>query len=234
MDPGEDFDIIEESEVEDSDIDLEEEEGPSQPKNSKQIKINTEDDEVDDDDDDDDEEDDIDNMSDYNDIDSEFNDNESLDGDNGIENSVPAEIRNFELSDDDESDSDDENYLQKFDESVQNRIIEDYHPELKSHNYEEIKNLSNVVRNEQGEIIDPLHKTLPFITKYEKARIIGERTKQINAGAEPMIDIEPSVIDGYLIAVKEFEEKKTPFIVKRPLPNGGCEYWQLSDLEILV
>jgi len=234
MDPGEDFDIIEESEVEDSDIDLEEEEGPSQPKNSKQIKINTEDDEVDDDDDDDDEEDDIDNMSDDNDIDSEFNDNESLDGDNGIENSVPAEIRNFELSDDDESDSDDENYLQKFDESVQNRIIEDYHPELKSHNYEEIKNLSKVVRNEQGEIIDPLHKTLPFITKYEKARIIGERTKQINAGAEPMIDIEPSVIDGYLIAVKEFEEKKTPFIVKRPLPNGGCEYWQLSDLEILV
>ena len=231
MDPGEDFDIIEESEVEDSDIDLEEEEGPSQPKNSKQIKIN---DEVDDDDDDDDEEDDIDNMSDDNDIDSEFNDNESLDGDNGIENSVPAEIRNFELSDDDESDSDDENYLQKFDESVQNRIIEDYHPELKSHNYEEIKNLSKVVRNEQGEIIDPLHKTLPFITKYEKARIIGERTKQINAGAEPMIDIEPSVIDGYLIAVKEFEEKKTPFIVKRPLPNGGCEYWQLSDLEILV
>ena len=234
MDPGEDFDIIEESEVEDSDIDLEEEEGPSQPKNSKQIKINTEDDEVDDDDDDDDEEDDIDNMSDDNDIDSEFNDNESLDGDNGIENSVPAEIRNFELSDDDESDSDDENHLQKFDESVQNRIIEDYHPELKSHNYEEIKNLSKVVRNEQGEIIDPLHKTLPFITKYEKARIIGERTKQINAGAEPMIDIEPSVIDGYLIAVKEFEEKKTPFIVKRPLPNGGCEYWQLSDLEILV
>jgi len=234
MDPGEDFDIIEESEVEDSDIDLEEEEGPSQPKNSKQIKINTEDDEVDDDDDDDEEEDDIDNMSDDNDIDSEFNDNESLDGDNGIENSVPAEIRNFELSDDDESDSDDENYLQKFDESVQNRIIEDYHPELKSHNYEEIKNLSKVVRNEQGEIIDPLHKTLPFITKYEKARIIGERTKQINAGAEPMIDIEPSVIDGYLIAVKEFEEKKTPFIVKRPLPNGGCEYWQLSDLEILV
>ena len=232
MDPGEDFDIIEESEVEDSDIDLEEE-GPSQPKNSKQIKINTEDDEIDDDDDDDDD-DDIDNISDENDIDSEFNDNESLDGDNGIENSVPTEIRNFELSDDEESESDDENYLQKFDESVQNRIIEDYHPELKSHNYEEIKNLSKVVRNEQGEIIDPLHKTLPFITKYEKARIIGERTKQLNAGAEPMIDVEPSVIDGYLIAVKEFEEKKTPFIVKRPLPNGGCEYWHLSDLEILV
>ena len=105
---------------------------------------------------------------------------------------------------------------------------------MKSHNYEEIKNLSRVVRNDEGEIIDPLHKTLPFITKYEKARIIGERTKQINSGAEPLVDVEPSVIDGYLIALKEFEEKKTPFILKRPLPNGGCEYWRMSDLEILV
>ena len=42
------------------------------------------------------------------------------------------------------------------------------------------------------------------------------------------------MIDGYLIALKEFEEKKTPFIIKRPLPNGGCEYWKLSDLEVLV
>ena len=49
-----------------------------------------------------------------------------------------------------------------------------------------------------------------------------------------MVEIEPSVIDGYLIALKEFEEKKIPFIVKRPMPNGGCEYWKLSDLEILV
>ena len=49
-----------------------------------------------------------------------------------------------------------------------------------------------------------------------------------------MVQTEPSVIDGYLIALKEFEEKKIPYIIKRPLPNGGCEYWKLSDLEILV
>jgi DNA-directed RNA polymerase I, II, and III subunit RPABC2 len=89
------------------------------------------------------------------------------------------------------------------------------------------------VRNENGTIIDPLHKTLPFITKYEKARIIGERAKQIDAGAEPMVDVEPTVIDGYLIALKEYEEKAIPFIIQRPLPSGGCEYWKFSDLEIL-
>ena len=105
---------------------------------------------------------------------------------------------------------------------------------MKSHNYEEINNLSKVVSNENGEIVDPLHRTLPFITKYEKARVIGERSKQINAGATPLITLEPNMIDGYLIALKEFEEKKTPFIIKRPLPNGGCEYWKLNDLEVLI
>jgi DNA-directed RNA polymerase I, II, and III subunit RPABC2 len=225
MDPGEEFDINEESETENSDIELEDE--PTQPKGPIQVKNNDDDDEADDDE--------LDNISDDdNDLDSEFNDNDSADDEIANENAVPSEIRNFELSDEEDSDSDDENYLQKFDESIQNRIIEDYHPELKSHNYEEIKNLSKVVRNEEGEIIDPLHKTLPFITKYEKARIIGERAKQINSGAEPMIEVEPTVIDGYLIALAEFEEKKTPFIVKRPMPNGGCEYWHLYDLEILV
>ena len=48
-----------------------------------------------------------------------------------------------------------------------------------------------------------------------------------------MIKVEPNVLDGYLIALKEFEEKRIPFIVKRPLPNGSCEYWKLQDLEII-
>ena len=78
-----------------------------------------------------------------------------------------------------------------------------------------------------------MHTTLPFITKYEKARILGERAKQINAGAKPLVKIDKDIIDGYLIALKEFEEKHIPFIIKRPLPNGGCEYWKCKDLEII-
>ena len=35
------------------------------------------------------------------------------------------------------------------------------------------------------------------------------------------------------IAKKELEKKLLPFIIKRPLPNGECEYWKLSDLEII-
>jgi DNA-directed RNA polymerase I, II, and III subunit RPABC2 len=143
----------------------------------------------------------------------------------------------FNMIDDDENDDDDEdddeNYLQKFNENIKKNVITDYHPELQFHNYEEIENLTTIIRNENGTIVDPLHQTLPFLTKYEKTRILGERTHQINSGAKPFITVEPDIIDGYLIALKELEQKKIPFIVKRPLPNGGCEYWKLKDLEIV-
>jgi DNA-directed RNA polymerase I, II, and III subunit RPABC2 len=135
--------------------------------------------------------------------------------------------------DDEDDDDDDDDYLKKFDQNIRKKIIQDYHPEMIQHNYEEIETLSKVVRNTEGIIIDPLHTTLPFLTKYEKSRILGERAKQLNAGAKAMIPVEPTVIDGYLIALAELEQKKIPFIIKRPLPNGGCEYWKLKDLEIL-
>ena len=40
-------------------------------------------------------------------------------------------------------------------------------------------------------------------------------------------------IDNYNIAEQEIREKKLPFIIKRPMPNGGCEYWKLEDLQII-
>jgi DNA-directed RNA polymerase I, II, and III subunit RPABC2 len=62
---------------------------------------------------------------------------------------------------------------------------------------------------------------------------LGERAKQINDGAKPFVVSDPSVIDGYLIALKELEEKKLPFIIRRPLNNGASEYWKLRDLEFV-
>ena len=136
-------------------------------------------------------------------------------------------------TDDNMDDEEDENYLQKFDETTQKNIISEFYPELQSHNSVEIESLSRIVRNDDGIVIDPLHTTIPFITRYEKARIIGERAKQIEYGATAMVKVDANVIDGYLIALKEYEEKKIPFIIKRPLPNGGCEYWKFKDLEQL-
>ena len=134
---------------------------------------------------------------------------------------------------DDEEDEEDENYLQKFEENINKTIIQDSHPELQCHNYKEVEAMCKIVRDANSNIIDPLHSTIPFVTRYEKARIIGERAKQINAGGSLFIEVEPNVIDGYLIALEEFNQKKIPFIIQRPLPNGGCEYWRLKDLDVL-
>jgi DNA-directed RNA polymerase I, II, and III subunit RPABC2 len=176
------------------------------------------------------------------DIDGEEDFDEDMDADLGSAyDAADADVAKLNIphfddieDDDEEDDDEDDNYLQKFDENLQKNIIADYHPEMISHNYSEIEVMSRVVRDENGVIIDPLHKTLPFITRYEKARILGERAKQINAGAKPFVDVPMNMIDGYLIALKEFEEKKIPFILKRPLPGGGIEYWKFKDLEILI
>jgi DNA-directed RNA polymerase I, II, and III subunit RPABC2 len=134
---------------------------------------------------------------------------------------------------DEDGDRDSSEYFQKLGASVSESYIEQYHPESMSHNYDEIQTLSRVVRNSAGVIVDDLHRTIPIMTKYEKTRILGQRAKQLNEGAPAFIKIDSTVIDGYLIAVKELEQKKTPFIIRRPLPNGGSEYWRIQDLEIL-
>lgn len=147
--------------------------------------------------------------------------------------SLQSNFPNLDEEDEDEEDEEDENYLQKFNEDIQKTIIQDYHPELHIHNNEEIEALTTIVKDANGNIVDPLHTTLPFISRYEKARILGERAKQLNSGAESFVEIDETMIDGYTIALKEFEEKKIPFIIQRPLPNGACEYWKLKDLEII-
>ena len=221
-----------------------------QSKNGGEKKISENDNDEDDDfmneDSDDDNEDvgENDDDDDDDDIGEEDDDDELEKKDEDIKNRIHTEdggrpsFMNIggDMSDDDtdsDNDDEDENYLQKFDETTQKNIISEFYPELQTHNSIEIEALSHVVRNNDGIVIDPLHTTIPFITRYEKARIIGERAKQIEYGATPMVKVDVNVIDGYLIALKEYEEKKIPFIIKRPLPNGGCEYWKFKDLEQL-
>lgn len=137
-----------------------------------------------------------------------------------------------DFADDDEYDDDDgEMYLQKFDKSINENYIVNCHPESVLQNYDEILAMIKVIRDKHGIIIDDLHRTIPYLTKYEKSRILGQRAKQINSGARPFIKVPENVIDGYIIAELELKEKKIPFIIRRPMPNGGSEYWSIKDLE---
>jgi DNA-directed RNA polymerases I, II, and III subunit RPABC2 len=82
-------------------------------------------------------------------------------------------------------------------------------------------------------ILDPRHTTYPFLTNYEKTKCISFRASQLNHGAKPYLLVPPGMNDSYQIAKMELEQKRLPFILKRPLPNGDYEVWRLKDLLVL-
>ena len=137
-------------------------------------------------------------------------------------------------SDEEDDDNDDgNNYLRKFETEMHENYIASHHQEMMHLNNTEVSALARVVRNVDGAIIDVMHKTMPFLTKYEKTRILGQRAKQLNQGAQPMVPVDKKIIDGYLIAQLVLQQKALPFIIRRPLPGGKSEYWRVSDLELI-
>ena len=142
-------------------------------------------------------------------------------------------IQSDEDDTDDSDDDQDDDDFRKLEQDMKRDILINYHPEVKQISNEELITLSTVSRDKNGQIIDELHKTIPILTRYEKARILGLRAKQINNGSNPFIKVPRDMLNGIRIAEKELEEKKIPFIIRRPLPNGGSEYWKVEDLENL-
>ena len=139
-------------------------------------------------------------------------------------------------------DNDDSSYYESSDDEIENKVddefkenfIHEIHPEEIYDDYNLVKIKAQIQRNELNLIIDDNHTTLPLLTKYERARILGLRISQLNKGARPYIQINHThIIDTHIIAEQELKEKRLPFIIMRPLPNGKKEYWKLEDLEII-
>jgi|TARA_B100000683_G_scaffold272550_2_gene316009 DNA-directed RNA polymerase I, II, and III subunit RPABC2 len=77
----------------------------------------------------------------------------------------------------------------------------------------------------------PRHErtTTPYMTKYERARILGTRALQISMNAPVLVQLEGET-DPLEIAGKELREKRVPFIVRRYMPDGSYEDWGLEEL----
>merc|ERR1712228_918203 len=71
--------------------------------------------------------------------------------------------------------------------------------------------------------------TTPYLSKYEKARILGTRALQISMNAPIMVDPDGET-DSLEIAIKELKERKIPFMIRRFLPDGSFEDWPIADL----
>lgn len=74
--------------------------------------------------------------------------------------------------------------------------------------------------------------TTKYMTKYERARILGTRALQIAMGAPVMVELEGET-DPLEVARKELKQRKIPIIIRRYLPDGSFEDWAVDELIIL-
>lgn len=68
-----------------------------------------------------------------------------------------------------------------------------------------------------------------YLTKYERARVLGTRALQISMNAPVMVDLDGET-DPLKIAEKELRERKIPIIIRRYLPDGSHEDWAVDEL----
>lgn len=71
--------------------------------------------------------------------------------------------------------------------------------------------------------------TTPYMTKYERARVLGTRALQISMNAPVLVDLEGET-DPLQIAMKELTQQKLPLIIRRYLPDGSYEDWGCDEL----
>jgi DNA-directed RNA polymerase I, II, and III subunit RPABC2 len=85
------------------------------------------------------------------------------------------------------------------------------------------------INKETYEIPKEKRMTDPIMTQYERIRILGIRTKQISMGAKPMVKTTNN-ISAIELAKHELNNKTTPLIIKRPLPDNSYELWKINEL----
>lgn len=148
---------------------------------------------------------------------------------------------------DPEEEFEDEEYEEEYEDVVlpEEEVAHDSKPELKrlyqqhpecNLDYMEqvIPKIPLQVLPPGGDQADANHRTYPFLTNFERTKIIGLRANQISRGSVPFVSVPKHVTDVRDIARLELEQKRLPYLIKRPLPNGTFEYWRLCDLLILA
>ena len=129
----------------------------------------------------------------------------------------------YDENDYDDNDITNENdFLEEEDDIIDLNIEEDE----KINNEESFKILTykNIIEN----IEKKPKKTIPILTKFERARIVGVRLQQIAYGAKPRINTD-NCKTIHEIVDQELIQRKIPFIIRRTLPNGSVEDWKMEE-----
>ena len=71
--------------------------------------------------------------------------------------------------------------------------------------------------------------TRPYISKFERIKIIALRAQQLANGANPTVVVPSNVTDITKVAELEYKAKRIPFMVRRYRPDNSYEDWRLKD-----
>lgn len=91
---------------------------------------------------------------------------------------------------------------------------------------------SRIKRKKYEEAKKKIHIGSIFVTRYERARIIGARALQISLGAPILIDIQEIKPEAMLIAEQELIQGILPLTIRRMLPSGEYQDVPLSWLSL--
>ncbi|KAK9872291.1 hypothetical protein WA026_017093 [Henosepilachna vigintioctopunctata] len=121
-----------------------------------------------------------------------------------------------------------------------NDVGDDFDEDVEDDNIEELEQ-----PEEEGDHIDllpagtagggvPKNKriTTKYMTKYERARVLGTRALQIAMCAPVMVELDGET-DPLQIAMKELKQRKIPIIIRRYLPDNSYEDWGIDELIII-
>ena len=153
-------------------------------------------------------------------------DGREIDDEDENENENENEEQEFDNLDDADGDADDDNCIYRFTKKkteffTDEDVDEDYFSD------DEI-----LIPEDEIFVTNDNRITKPVLTKYERVRLLADRTKQLSLGAKSMV-IGTEKLNPKEIAKLELQLKVIPLIIIRPLPTGKKEKWRIHELEIV-
>jgi DNA-directed RNA polymerases I, II, and III subunit RPABC2 len=142
---------------------------------------------------------------------------------------VIEDVVDFDDNDDEEDvEDDDEDNIDETELKKDNDNDDDNEVEIDCF-YDIQQNEVNNIQNNDVPKEDRI--TMPYLTKYERVRVLGTRAKQISLGAKILVkDVDLTTKSPIEIAKIELSLGIVPFKIRRPLPNGKVEEWKISEL----
>lgn len=134
--------------------------------------------------------------------------------------------KNDDIVDDEEDDDEDIDVDVDVDVDEES-IIEDINES--KNNSDNIVNF-NTKQDIKIENIKRNYRTFNYLTQFEQVLLLGFRTEQIINQSNLMIENVNNLQDPYEIAKEELRQKKIPFKIRRCLPDGTEEIWDIQDL----